>query len=539
MQTKQLLASVLLLTCFGSMCAAEPLGTAFTYQGRLTEGGNPANGNYDLRFILYNADAGGSQAGSILTNAGLGVANGLFMATLDFGTGIFNGSAYWLEVDVRTNGGAAAFTTLSPRQPLRPTPYALYAPSAGVAASAETSVTASSVAANAVTGAAIQDGSVTSSKLTDGAVTPAKLNTAGATTGQGLFFDGTSAVWQMPPGDITEVIAGDGLNGGGASGPVTLGVNFDGAGSATSVARSDHNHSATHITSGTMADARLSTNVALLDAHQTFAGTNTFAGVSILTNAANRFDGSFAGDGSGLTNLSAGSLASGLIDDARLSPNVALLNGSPSFSGAVTATTFSGSGASLTSLNGGALANDSVTSAKLADDAASLARVTGGNMTVSSGNVGVGVTPAGDNKLEVNGRAFAEDGIATGEGSTGSGMRFGAAYPYWSSQTIASFSRGSVWWDSSTSQVILTNKHSQTYIHYVGHKREDMSGSGSTSFISGYVVPTKSTVLATLDSNGEHLVVDIAGRRVGEGFVHLYCYYDNGSLVCNYYYRCE
>ena len=27
-------------------------GTAFTYQGRLNDGGNPANGIYDLRFTV-------------------------------------------------------------------------------------------------------------------------------------------------------------------------------------------------------------------------------------------------------------------------------------------------------------------------------------------------------------------------------------------------------------------------------------------------------------------------------------------------------
>jgi len=30
--------------------SATPLGTAFTYQGRLSDGGAPASGIYDLRF---------------------------------------------------------------------------------------------------------------------------------------------------------------------------------------------------------------------------------------------------------------------------------------------------------------------------------------------------------------------------------------------------------------------------------------------------------------------------------------------------------
>src|ERR1700674_3608762 len=88
-------------------------GTAFTYQGRLTDSGSAPNGRYDLRFILYTADPGGSQAGPILTNAATPVSGGVFTVMLDFGA-ILNGSNYWMEIAVRTNG-AGSFTTLSPR----------------------------------------------------------------------------------------------------------------------------------------------------------------------------------------------------------------------------------------------------------------------------------------------------------------------------------------------------------------------------------------------------------------------------------------
>lgn len=101
-------------------------GTSFTYQGRLNSGGVAANGLFDFRFRLA-ADplANNYVDGPFLTN-GIGVTNGLFITTVDFGPGVFSGSNYWLEVDVRTNG-AGAYTTLSPLQSLTPTPYAIFA----------------------------------------------------------------------------------------------------------------------------------------------------------------------------------------------------------------------------------------------------------------------------------------------------------------------------------------------------------------------------------------------------------------------------
>jgi hypothetical protein len=100
-------------------------GTAFTYQGRLNDGLNPATGIYDLRFALFDASSGGTQQGNATTNSPTPVTNGLFMVTLDFGNQ-FPGANRWLEIAVRTNGGGA-FTNLSPRQALTPTPYAITA----------------------------------------------------------------------------------------------------------------------------------------------------------------------------------------------------------------------------------------------------------------------------------------------------------------------------------------------------------------------------------------------------------------------------
>ena len=38
--------------------------TAFTYQGKLADNGNPANGHYDFQFSLFDALSGGAQQGT-------------------------------------------------------------------------------------------------------------------------------------------------------------------------------------------------------------------------------------------------------------------------------------------------------------------------------------------------------------------------------------------------------------------------------------------------------------------------------------------
>ena len=79
-------------------------GTAFSYQGWLLDNGNPTDGTYDLSFAVFDASSGGNQVGATLTSPGTLVNNGLFIATLDFGTGIFTGATRWLEIGVRPSG---------------------------------------------------------------------------------------------------------------------------------------------------------------------------------------------------------------------------------------------------------------------------------------------------------------------------------------------------------------------------------------------------------------------------------------------------
>ncbi len=55
---KPILSLFLGILLFVNPVPAATIDNTFTYQGRLTDGGTMANGNYDLRFILYTAEAG-------------------------------------------------------------------------------------------------------------------------------------------------------------------------------------------------------------------------------------------------------------------------------------------------------------------------------------------------------------------------------------------------------------------------------------------------------------------------------------------------
>jgi hypothetical protein len=155
--------------------SAQPLGTAFTYQGRLTDAGNPAGGAYDFQFVLMDAAVGGAQVGPILTRDDVQVTNGLFVVSLDFGA-VFTGNKRWIELGVRPGASTGAYSSLPPRQELAPAPNAVFSASAPW-----TGVT-------------------------------------GKPAGFADDIDNDSG------GDITGVAAGTGLSGGGTTGAVTLTV---------------------------------------------------------------------------------------------------------------------------------------------------------------------------------------------------------------------------------------------------------------------------------------------------------------------------
>jgi hypothetical protein len=122
--------AALVALCAATVSAQTPLGSGFTYQGRLDQNGQPFSGSADLVFKLYDAAVGGASLGTHAIN-GVGVSDGLFAVILntggEFGGGAFDGNERWLEITVNQ-------TPMVPRQPLTAAPYALYSASGSATA---------------------------------------------------------------------------------------------------------------------------------------------------------------------------------------------------------------------------------------------------------------------------------------------------------------------------------------------------------------------------------------------------------------------
>ncbi len=117
----------------GALCVnpvIAQMDPVFTYQGQLKELGHPYNGVVYLEFGLWDDPDGGAPVGwCCWTPDGVDVVDGLFTVEVDamaFGPEAFNGQPRWLEVAVTDEEGMSS-VELSPRQPINPAPYALYA----------------------------------------------------------------------------------------------------------------------------------------------------------------------------------------------------------------------------------------------------------------------------------------------------------------------------------------------------------------------------------------------------------------------------
>ncbi len=253
-----LFRSLLLAGLF--LCAlqaqAQDINT-LTYQALLTDANGQAvtDGEYNISFRIYDQATGGA---ALWTEAQrLETVNGVFSATL----GRINpldlpfDEPYFLGVTL------SGSTELLPRTTLTASAYSFRAESvvdAAIGAEqladdavtsakiadnavttaqladnavttaqlADNAVTTAQLADNAVTAAQIAAGAITSQKLANGAVSTNKLATSGARNGQALIFNNNTVSWGTPSGSgvISSVVAGEGLDGGGTSGQVTLSV---------------------------------------------------------------------------------------------------------------------------------------------------------------------------------------------------------------------------------------------------------------------------------------------------------------------------
>lgn len=124
--------------------------------------------------------------------------------------------------------------------------------------------------------------------------------------------------------------------------------------------------SASNLNAGTLLDARLSTNIPRLN------GANTFTGVLNITNPSS----SLAGIGEGITGLSASNLATGIVNDARLSTNIPRLNGANVFTNP--GNIFAGDGAGITGLSASNITTGQFGGAQIADNSIDTFKITPG-----------------------------------------------------------------------------------------------------------------------------------------------------------------
>lgn len=270
--------------------------SSFSYQGRLADGGTPANGNYDLQFALWDSLSGGSQVGSTQTVNTVAVSSGVFTVSLDFGASSFNGANRFLEISARPSGGS--FMLLSPRQQVTATPYAVRSVSAGTADSA-TNATNATTATNATQlggVAASQYVQTNDSRLTDsrpptGGSANYIQNTSGAQTAD-FNISGNGTAGGTLSGTVVNAAAQFNLSGVRAFSIIDSNNTLAGAGSGSSLIPGNSNNGVFNSFFGFNAG-----NVSTSGNANAFFGSR--AGIANTTGSLNAFFG--AGSGSANT----------------------------------------------------------------------------------------------------------------------------------------------------------------------------------------------------------------------------------------------
>jgi hypothetical protein len=150
MKNKSLGILLIVLSIAFLVLHAPAQSAIFTYQGRLTDTAAAANGTYQMQFSLYDALTGGTQQGTTIANSSVAVTNGVFTIQLDFSpaTPFATGADRWIEIAVRKAADPPGFTTLTPRQQITSSPYAIKSVNADSALAATNAAQLGGVAAN-------------------------------------------------------------------------------------------------------------------------------------------------------------------------------------------------------------------------------------------------------------------------------------------------------------------------------------------------------------------------------------------------------
>ena len=304
---------------------AAALETGFSYQGRLFDNGVEANGLYEIEFTLRDAATGGNRVGTAVSKAPVLVTNGIFQVTIDFGTNVWDGTKLCLDVGVRTNGATNAHFLLTPSQLVQPVPYAIHAIKAGELVGTLPGGQLSGTYSNAISldntsnsfsGSGAGLTSLNASQLTSGTVADARIAASLARDSE-LLSVSNSLSGRLSSGNAASLTAvntaSNELAGRLVATNAALVTMLDATNTAVmSKITTTSNGLQTAIDNEAAARASAGTQLATGD--NTFAGSNRFSGITVLTNANNVM----AGNGAALTALNASQLTSGMVADARI-----------------------------------------------------------------------------------------------------------------------------------------------------------------------------------------------------------------------------
>lgn len=390
--------SVIALCVMGACVAPEANAQqqSFSYQGQLRDGGVAAEGRYDLRFRLFEADVGGDQVGTTACADDVSVVGGRFVVVIDFGA-IFDGRERYLEIEVRpdtglTCGDDRGFEALAPRQLLTAAPWAHFASSAGTASSASDALSLGGNPPSFYRNAAnLSTGVLADSRLPSNV---ARLNAAATFTGV-VSMTNPSNVFAGEGTNLTNLNAAN-ITQGSLIGQALAGTYFN----AVNFTNTNNTFAgngglltflnASNFSQGTLPPIRGGTGTQVASA--TIGQVLKWNGAAFTPQNENTF---FAGPGLTLTGNTF-SIQAGQVTGAMIATN-----------------TITNADIAFNTIGNANMAPNSITSTELAFDAGSLSRVTNGTMTVLNGRVAIGGA-TNTNQLRVIGTAEVTSALQAG-----------------------------------------------------------------------------------------------------------------------------